>query len=184
MYLLIASRETINFIEKKHTNFKFNLSKKKMSCTAGKAAEFKGSGELFRISSDEVNSVSDSLQGIQTEAEGSIIPNNFLESPLEWHFSSFIESLGPFIFLEFCFFLIALFYIYKKYFLPFSSEWLKKEFSLAFATKLIKFLAITNTLSIFFLIFLFNYSYGLFNLIVLHDELTKEFIIQILKRLD
>ena len=65
-----------------------------------------------------------------------------------------------------------------------SSEWLKKEFSLAFATKLIKFLAITNTLSIFFLIFLFNYSYGLFNLIVLHDELTKEFIIQILKRLD
>ena len=214
MQLLLASRETINFVEKIHPSFKVNLSKKKMSGTAGKAAaalgkafsqdpraavaamtvggiaycshmvESKVSGELFRVSSDDVNSVSDSVQGIQREAGGSIISKSFLESPLEWNFSSFIESFGPFIFLEFCFFLIALFYIYRNYFLPFSSEWVKKEFSLAFVTKFIKFLVITNIFSIFFLVFLINYSYGLFNLIVLHDELTKEFIIQILKRLD
>ena len=95
-----------------------------------------------------------------------------------------MESLGPFIFLEFCFFLIASLYIYKSYFLPFHSEWVKKEFSLAFATKFIKFLFITNVFSIFFIIFLINYSYGLFNLILLHDDVTREFIIQIIKRLD
>ena len=161
------------------------LLPKRLQQLQKEAQETKCSNEpLLRISSDEVAQVSDVVSNDQTGEVGSTIPKDILGSPSEWNFYSSIESLGPFIFLEFCFFLIASLYIYKRYFLPFHSEWVKKEFSLAFATKFIKFLFITNVFSIFSIIFLINYSYGLFELILLKEELIMVIIDLIFKRMN
>ena len=181
MQVLIASRETINFVERNNLNSKFNLSKKK--CRVLPQKRQLGSNSLSK-DPKAVELASDVFPKEQIEEAGSIIPKDILGSPSEWDFYSFIESLGPFIFLEFCFFLIASLYIYKSYFLPFHSEWVKKEFSLAFATKFIKFLFITNVFSIFFIIFLTNYSYGLFELILLKEEVIMLIIDQIFKRMN
>ena len=119
MQALIASRQTINFFKKNNFNSKFNLSKKKMSSTAAKSAA--GIAKSFQRSQTAELAL-DVFPKEQIEESGSIIPKDILGSPSEWDFYSFIEFLGPFIFLEFCFFLIASLYIYKSSFLPFYSE--------------------------------------------------------------
>ena len=160
-----------------------DLVSKRLNQLQNEAQESKGFGEpLLRIDTDEVEQVSDIVSN--NGDAGSIITKDILGSPLEFNFNSFIEVLGPFIFLEFCFFLIVSFYIYKSYFLPFYSEWVKKEFSSVFTTKFIKFLFITNIFSIFFIIFLTDYSYGLFKLMLKKEEVTMLIIEQILKRMN